>query len=135
MNKSSTIILWIVKILAAIILLQTLFFKFTAAPESVEIFTRVGIEPYGRIGTGVLELIAAILILIPSTAYLGAGLALGLMLGAIGTHLVILGVVVMDDGGQLFIYAVLVAISAAIILWFEREKITAILNRFLFKKR
>jgi hypothetical protein len=134
MNKSSTIILWTVKILAAIILLQTLFFKFTAAPESVEIFTRVGIEPYGRIGTGVLELIAAILILIPATAYLGAGLALGLMVGAIGAHLTILGIVVMDDGGQLFIYAVLVAISAAIILWFEREKITAILNKFLFKK-
>jgi uncharacterized membrane protein YphA (DoxX/SURF4 family) len=134
MNKSSTIILWIVKIVAAIILLQTLFFKFTAAPESVEIFTRVGIEPYGRIGTGVLELIAAILILIPATAYLGAGLALGLMVGAIGAHLTILGIVVMDDGGQLFIYAVLVAISAAIILWFEREKITAILNKFLFKK-
>lgn len=134
MNKSSTLILWIVKIVAAIILLQTLFFKFTAAPESVEIFTRVGIEPYGRIGTGVLELIAAILILIPATAYLGAGLALGLMVGAIGAHLTILGIVVMDDGGQLFIYAVLVAISAAIILWFEREKITAILNKFLFKK-
>lgn len=134
MNKSSTIILWIVKIVAAIILLQTLFFKFTAAPESVEIFTKVGIEPYGRIGTGVLELIAAILILIPATAYLGAGLALGLMVGAIGAHLAILGIVVMDDGGQLFIYAVLVAISAAIILWFEREKITAILNKFLFKK-
>lgn len=134
MNKSSAIILWIVKIVAAIILLQTLFFKFTAAPESVEIFTRVGIEPYGRIGTGVLELIAAILILIPATAYLGAGLALGLMVGAIGAHLTILGIVVMDDGGQLFIYAVLVAISAAIILWFEREKITAILNKFLFKK-
>ncbi|MCS6283776.1 MAG: DoxX family protein [Dolichospermum sp.] len=131
MNKSSTIILWIVKIVAAIILLQTLFFKFTAAPESVEIFTRVGIEPYGRIGTGVLELIAAILILIPATAYLGAGLALGLMVGAIGAHLTILGIVVMDDGGQLFIYAVLVAISAAIILWFEREKITAILNKFI----
>jgi hypothetical protein len=134
MNKSSTIILWIAKIVAAIILLQTLFFKFTAAPESVEIFTKVGIEPYGRIGTGVLELIAAILILIPATAYLGAGLALGLMVGAIGAHLAILGIVVMDDGGQLFIYAVLVAISAAIILWFEREKITAILNKFLFKK-
>jgi uncharacterized membrane protein YphA (DoxX/SURF4 family) len=134
MNKSSTIILWIAKIVAAIILLQTLFFKFTAAPESVEIFTKVGIEPYGRIGTGVLELIAAILILIPATAYLGAGLALGLMVGAIGAHLAILGIVVMDDGGQLFIYAVLVAISAAINLWFEREKITAILNKFLFKK-
>jgi len=134
MNKSSTIILWIVKIVAAIILLQTLFFKFSAAPESVEIFTKVGIEPYGRIGTGVLELIAAILILIPATAYLGAGLALGLMVGAIGAHLAILGIVVMDDGGQLFVYAVLVAISAAIILWFEREKITAILNKFLFKK-
>lgn len=134
MNKPSAIILWIVKIVAAIILLQTLFFKFSAAPESVEIFTKVGIEPYGRIGTGVLELIAAILILIPATAYLGAGLALGLMVGAIGAHLAILGIVVMDDGGQLFVYAVLVAISAAIILWFEREKITAILNKFLFKK-
>jgi uncharacterized membrane protein YphA (DoxX/SURF4 family) len=74
--KISTIIAWICRVVAALILLQTLFFKFTAAPESVYIFTRVGLEPWGRIGSGVAELIAAILILIPRTTWLGAGLAL-----------------------------------------------------------
>jgi len=115
-------------------MLQTLYFKFSASPESVYIFKTVGMEPYGRIMVGILELVASVLILLPITTYIGAGLAFGLMAGAIGMHVTILGIEVMDDGGQLFLYAMLVAISSLIILWLEREKIVALLNKFLFKK-
>ena len=134
MSKLTTIVLWIAKIVAAIIMLQTLYFKFSASPESVYIFTTVGLEPVGRIGIGTLELIASILILIPSTAYLGAGLALGLMAGALGMHATILGVQIMNDGGQLFAYALIVAVCSAVILWIERKKILALIQLVLPKK-
>jgi len=125
-SKTSTVIAWICRIAAAIILLQTLFFKFTAAPESVYIFTKVGLEPWGRIGSGVAELIAAILILIPPTTWLGAGLALGVMLGAIFTHLTVLGIVVMDDGGLLFGLALAVAACSLILLFLQRRRLPLI---------
>jgi uncharacterized membrane protein YphA (DoxX/SURF4 family) len=106
---------WILRLLAAVILLQTLFYKFSAAEESVFIFSKLGIEPWGRIGTGIGELIASILILIPATTSFGALLGLGLMSGAIFFHLTKLGIVVMDDSGQLFTYAVLVFLSCGIL--------------------
>ena len=106
----------VVKLLAAVILLQTLFFKFTRAEESVYIFSALGMEPYGRIGIGILELIASVLILIPSTTLYGALLAAGLMTGAIYFHLTKLGLVIQDDGGQLFIYALIVLICSALLL-------------------
>jgi putative oxidoreductase len=134
MSKTATTFLWIAKIIAALIMLQTLFFKFSASEESVYIFKAVGMEPYGRIMVGVLELVAAILILLPVTAYLGAGLALGLMLGALGMHFTILGIEVMNDGGQLFIYALVVSLCSIVVLWFEREKIARIVHTLLFKK-
>src|SRR6266699_5307085 len=89
---------WVLRIAAAIILLQTLYFKFTGAPESVYIFTKVHAEPWGRIGSGVVELIAAVLLLIPRTIWAGASLALGVMAGAIFSHVTILGIEVMGDG-------------------------------------
>lgn len=104
--------IWSLRLLAAVILLQTLFFKFSAAPESVYIFTTIGIEPWGRIGTGVLEFVAAVLILIPATTHLGALLALGLMAGAIFFHLTRLGISVQGDGGLLFLYALVVFLSS-----------------------
>src|SRR5690349_14923247 len=107
---------WLLRLVAAIILLQTLFFKFTASPESVYIFTKVGMEPWGRIGSGVAELIAAILILIPRTTWLGALLAIGIMSGAIFFHLTTLGIEVQGDGGLLFLYALIVFICCAILL-------------------
>jgi uncharacterized membrane protein YphA (DoxX/SURF4 family) len=134
MNKTTLILLWIAKITAALIMLQTLYFKFSASPESVYIFNTVGLEPVGRIGIGVFELVASILIIIPATAYLGAGLALGLMAGALGMHFTILGIQVMNDGGQLFTYALIVAICSAFILWVEREKILNLVNKLLSKK-
>ncbi len=125
---NTNILKWALKIIAAVILLQTLYFKFTGAPESVYIFTQLGIEPWGRIGSGIVELIASILLFIPRTTWLGAGLALGTMLGAIVSHLTKLGIEVQGDGGQLFILAVVVTLCAAGLLWMEREAVTRFLK-------
>lgn len=111
------------KLVVAVILLQTLFFKFTGAAESKYIFETIGMEPWGRIGSGIVELIAAILILMPRTSWIGAILALGTVSGAIFFHLTKLGIVVMDDGGLLFTLACVVFVFSLIILWMERQKI------------
>ncbi len=110
-----TIFFWILRILAAVILLQTLFFKLSAAEESVYIFSTLGMEPWGRIGSGVVELIAAILLLIPRTTPVGAVLGLRVMSGALFFHFTKLGLVVKYDHGQLFIYCLLVWISCLIL--------------------
>jgi hypothetical protein len=122
------IILWIIKLTAVIILLQTLYFKFTAAEESVYIFQTLGIEPFGRIGSGVVELIASILILIPRTTLLGALLGLGTMLGAIFSHIFVLGIEVHNDGGTLFILAVVTLLSCLLLVYAERNKIPELLR-------
>jgi hypothetical protein len=121
--KTQRVILWICRLVAAAILLQTLFFKFTAAPESVYIFTKVGLEPWGRIGSGVAELVATVLLFVPGLTWLGAGLALGVIGGAIMSHLTVLGIVVQDDGGLLFGLAIVVAVCCAILLWMDRARI------------
>lgn len=113
------------RLVAAVIMLQTLYFKFTAAPESVYIFTRVGIEPWGRIGTGVAELAASFLLILPRTIVLGAALSIGLMLGAIATHLLILGIQVEGDGGQLFAYALIVLIAAVSLLVIHSDQVAS----------
>ncbi len=114
---------WVLQILAAAILAQTLFFKFTGSEESKFIFSTLGMEPWGRIGTGVAELVAVVLLLVPGTAALGAAMALGLMVGAIGSHLTKLGIVVKGDGGLLFGLAVTVFVSSAAILLLRRAEI------------
>src|SRR5262249_41190598 len=121
---------WICRIAAAVILLQTLFFKFTAAPESVYIFTKVHAEPWGRIGSGVVELIAAVLILIPRTVWVGALLAVGVMAGAIVSHLTVLGIEVMGDGGLLFGLALIVFCTSTVALVLHRTQIPVIGRRF-----
>lgn len=115
-----------IRIIIAIILLQTLWFKFSAHPDSVYIFTQVGLEPYGRIGIGILELIASILILIPRTSWLGAALVLGIIGGAIMMHLTQLGIEVNGDSGQLFYMALVVFILSAIVLYYYRRDIPII---------
>jgi uncharacterized membrane protein YphA (DoxX/SURF4 family) len=125
MSNLSTIGIWILRLLAAVILLQTLYFKFSAAPESIYIFSKLGMEPWGRIGTGVLELIAGILLLIPVTTVFGALLATGLMAGAIFFHITKLGISVQDDGGQLFIYALLVFVSSIVLIIIYRNDLFA----------
>jgi uncharacterized membrane protein YphA (DoxX/SURF4 family) len=116
------------RLLASLILLQTLFFKFTGSAESVYIFTKVGIEPWGRILVGILELAAGVMLSIPGTAWLGAILALAMMAGAIGMHLTLLGIAVQEDGGYLFFLSLIVAICSAYTLARNVDKITAILS-------
>src|SRR6266516_5682661 len=101
---------WALRLIVAVILVQTLFFKFTAAKESVYIFTTLGMEPWGRIGSGVAELIASILLLLPQTVVFGAILSLGVISGAIFFHLIRLGITLplVDDHGELFALAVVV---------------------------
>ena len=118
---------WVLRILAAVILLQTLFFKFTGAEESVYIFTKLDMELWGRIGTGVMELIASLLILLPRTTAFGALLAVGIMSGAILSHLFFLGISVQGDGGLLFVYALLVFSSAAVLLLRYRRQLLSFL--------
>jgi putative oxidoreductase len=131
MKKSTLLIFWAARIVAALIMLQTLYFKFTGAEESVYIFTQVGMEPWGRIGVGVMELIASILILLPSTVWLGSVIALGLMGGAIMMHLTLLGIEVKGDGGQLFLYAVIVSVCAIIAFWISRKSVPEPIKKFL----
>lgn len=114
---------WFLQLVVAGILGQTLYFKFTAAPESVYIFRTLGMEPHGRIASGVAELVAGILLLIPGTAVYGAVLALGVITGALGSHLTKLGIVVQNDGGLLFALACIVFASAAGILLIRRAEI------------
>ena len=120
MNKN---IIFVLRLIVAVILLQTLRYKFLAHPDSVYIFSTLGLEPYGRIGIGVMELIASILILIKRTSWAGALLTVGLMAGAIFSHLTQLGIEVKNDGGTLFYMAVGTWILSLIVLWSERKKI------------
>ena len=126
---ANTIVSWVLRIAAAIILLQTLFFKFTAAPESVYIFTKVGAEPWGRIGSGIIELIAAILLLTPRYTWLGSVLAMGMMAGALVSHLTVLGIEVQGDKGLLFGLAAAVFVAAGINLILHRAEIPVLGQR------
>lgn len=128
--KTAAILSWVAQLVAAFILLQTLYFKFTGAPESVYIFTTLGMEPWGRIGSGVVELIAAVMLLMPATAGIGAVLALGVMGGAILSHLTRLGIVVQGDGGLLFVLALTVAACSLLVAWLRRESIPVVRNFF-----
>ena len=126
LSKAHTVISWILQLAVAGILLQTLFFKFTGAEESVYIFTTLGAEPWGRLGSGVIELIASLLLLVPTTAPVGAILTMGVMAGAILSHLTILGIEVQGDGGLLFGLALAAFIGSAIVLVIRRARIPVV---------
>ncbi|MCB9377334.1 MAG: DoxX family protein [Holophagales bacterium] len=121
---------WTAQIVVAAILLQTLFFKFTGAPESVYIFETLGLEPVGRIGSGIAELVASVLLLVPGTAALGALVAAGVISGAIGAHLTRLGIEVQGDGGLLFGLALVVFVGSLLILWLRRAELPIVGARF-----
>lgn len=129
MTATVKILSWVLRITAAVILGQTLFFKFTAAPESVYIFTKVGAEPWGRIGSGVAELIAAVLLLTPRFTWLGSVVSLGVMAGAIFSHLTVLGIEVQGDKGLLFALAIIVFVTSAFNLVLHRTEIPVIGRR------
>ncbi len=123
----TSLVLWLLRIIPAAIFFQTLFFKFSASEESVYIFSTLHIEPWGRIGSGIAELLAAILLLIPRTSWLGAIIGAGVMAGAILSHLTILGIVVKSDGGLLFILALISFLCCAILIVLYRKVILSAL--------
>ncbi len=123
MNRTQNIISWVARIGAAAILLQTLLFKFTGHPDSVLLFTMLGVEPWGRIGLGIIELITAALLLLPRTAWLGALVGLGIISGAIFSHLAILGINFNNDGGRLFALAVITFGLCGVTLYLHRAQI------------
>lgn len=129
----TTIFNWVLRLVAAFIMLQTLFFKFSASEESVYIFSTLGTEPWGRIATGVMELIASVLLLYPRTTVFGALLGVGIMGGAIASHLTILNIEVKGDGGLLFVYAVIVMVSCLLLLYFNRTKIRELISNRVTK--
>ena len=133
MLSKFTIFSWILRIIAAFIMLQTLFFKFTGSPESIYIFETMGLEPFGRYASGVAELMASVLLLIPRTTWLGAVLTLGVMGGALMSHLTVLGIVVMDDGGTLFGMAIVVFVCAATLLFLHRGDFPVIGEKLLHR--
>jgi hypothetical protein len=125
LSKSMMYLSWFLRIVAAIILLQTLFFKFSGAKESVYIFSTLGMEPWGRIGSGIAELIASILLLMPRTVVYGAVLSLGVISGAIVAHLTQLGIALpaVGDNGELFALAVIVFVCSGLVLLIHRHQI------------
>jgi uncharacterized membrane protein YphA (DoxX/SURF4 family) len=133
MKNSKKIIGWVLRLIAAFIMIQSLFFKFSGAEESIYIFSTLGMEPWGRIGTGVIELFASVLILIPATTWLGAIAGIGTMSGAIFFHLTKLGIEVKGDGGQLFIYALVTLLCCGILFLMDWEKAQKLI-RLTFSK-
>jgi uncharacterized membrane protein YphA (DoxX/SURF4 family) len=127
--NASNIIYWVARILAALILGQTLFFKFTGAEESVALFTKLGAEPWGRIGSGVTELIACILLVITPTAKWGGLLAAGIMFGAIASHLLVIGIESQGDGGYLFMLAWVVMICSLYFVWVNKDDLLKLINK------
>ena len=129
-----TIFSFNLRVVAAAILLQTLYFKFTGHPESVELFTKLGVEPWGRIGTGVIELVASILLLIPATVFIGAFVGIGLMSGAILSHLTVIGIESKGDGGILFMLAIAVWFCCAIIMLLNKQRGITLIRKFTKSK-
>lgn len=135
LSAGGAIVSWVAQLLAAAILGQTLFFKFTGAEESVYIFTTLGMEPWGRFGSGVAELVASVLLLVPRTAPLGALLSLGVISGAIMSHLTVLGIVVKDDGGLLFVLALAVFLCSLVVLAVRRNQLRAVVRVIIPARR
>jgi hypothetical protein len=136
LSKSQAVVSWVMQVVVAGILLQTLFFKFTGAEESVFIFSTLGrfiglasVEPWGRIGSGVVELVASVLLIMPATVSIGALVAMGVMAGAIASHVVVLGIEVKGDGGLLFGLALAAFAGSVLVLVLRRSQLP-ILSRF-----
>ncbi|EMJ96506.1 DoxX family membrane protein [Leptospira alstonii] len=132
-SSKKKIFLYCLRTIVALIFLQTLFYKFTGASESVAIFSKLGMEPWGRIGTGILELIVSILLFVPGWNWFGSLLGLGLMSGAVFSHLFVIGIEQENDGGLLFFLALGNALICVVLLCLERKTVTAVLRKQIQK--
>jgi len=130
LSKSDLKISWIAQVVAALIMCETLFYKFTGAEESIYIFSTIGIEPWGRYMVGGLELIASILLIIPMSVWIGAMLTAFLMLGALFFHITKLGFIVRDDNGELFFLALIVFLCSLLVLYLRRSFVNIFIKNY-----
>ncbi|AVQ13952.1 Uncharacterized protein XB16_3676 [Leptospira santarosai] len=128
-SSKKKLLLYCLRTIVAFVFLQTLFYKFTGASESVAIFSKLGMEPWGRIGIGILELVASILLFMPGWNWFGSLLGLGLMSGAIFSHVFVIGIEQENDGGLLFLLALGNMFLCGLLLWLERDTLTAVLRK------
>lgn len=124
-----TKLIFILRLVIAIIYLQTLYFKFSGAEESKYIFTMLKMEPEGRIISGILELIISIFILFPKTYLIGSFISLGMISGAIFSHLFILGIEIQNDSGLLFTLAIIIFLCSLLILIIQRKEFINLIKR------
>ncbi len=113
----------ICRCVAAGIMLETLWFKFTGHPESVWIFTKMGMESWWRYGQGIWELAASILLFVPRGLWLGCLLSLGAMSAAILSHFAVLGIAIQGDGGLLFGMACTAWLASFVATWLHQQSI------------
>ncbi|MEM7573425.1 MAG: DoxX family protein [Bacteroidota bacterium] len=118
---------WGFRFIAAAILIQMLFYKLGAHPDSILLFSRLGLEPVGRVGVGIVELIVTILLLVPETLKYGIVLGLGIMVGAVGSHLFVLGIEFNNDGGRLFFLALVTTVSLLVLAYRHRSNLKSLL--------
>jgi len=116
-------IVWILRFVAAYILITAAFMKFNGAEIDIKLFSHIGMEPHGRILIGILELAAAIFILIPQSTIYGAFLGLGVMTGAIIGHLTVIGL-----GG---IHMAIIVFVCCLILIYLRRNDSSIFRNML----
>jgi uncharacterized membrane protein YphA (DoxX/SURF4 family) len=83
--------LWVLQLGAAVMFLMAGGAKLAGAPDMVGVFEAIGMGQWFRYLTGAIEVGAALMLLVPSLAFYGAALLVPTMLGAIMTHLFILG--------------------------------------------
>jgi hypothetical protein len=131
--KIKNTISWILRLTVSVIFLQTLYYKFTAHPDSVHIFSALGLEPWGRIGLGFVELITSVLILFNKTKIIGMLTSIGIIVGAVFSHILVLGVNVSNDGGGLFTLAIIVLVASIIFLFVNEKEIVPTLKKVIRK--
>jgi uncharacterized membrane protein YphA (DoxX/SURF4 family) len=116
---------WSLRLVPAAILAIAVPAKFIGDPGTVAIFTQLGAEPTGRVATGVFELVAVVLLLVPGVTIYGALFTAGLMSGAILSHLAVLGVAP-DGDPSMFVMAAVAFMAASSTVWHRRREIPLI---------
>ena len=126
--KTKEILSRVLRIAVAVIFIQTLYYKFTAHPDSVHIFSSLGLEPVGRIGLGVVELISSVLLLVPRTKLIGIFISFGIICGAILSHFIVLGLDVQEDGGALFSLALIIFACCSVLFGIHKSEFMTLIK-------
>jgi len=112
--KIMNAVLWVLQIAAAGVFLMVGFLKLSGNAQLVGLFQAIGLGQWFRYLTGTLEVAGAILLLIPRTSGLGALMLVGVMVGAVMTHLFIVG------GSPLM--AIILLIVTGLVAWGRRQR-------------